>query len=68
LRWAHLHGFFKDLDTDESVGRDEGYVRVKPTMANHTRLAATRPEPAAAVARIPERIDSPRPDDVAVRE
>jgi len=39
LRWAHLHGFFKELDTDESVGREEGYVRIKPTAANRARLA-----------------------------
>jgi len=47
LRWAHLHDFFMELDTDESVGREEeGYVRIEPTAANRARLARAEPEPA----------------------
>jgi hypothetical protein len=43
LRWAHLHGFFRDLEADEPGWRGEGYVRILPTAANRERLARVAP-------------------------
>jgi hypothetical protein len=47
LRWAHVHGFFKDLETAEAVGGEDGYVKLAPTAANRERVEARHAESAA---------------------
>ncbi len=42
LRWAHVHGFFNNLETVEAVGGEDGYVRLAPTEANRALLKAPR--------------------------
>ncbi len=43
LRWATLHDFFKDLETEGPAPADEGFVRILPTEANRERLARIDP-------------------------
>jgi hypothetical protein len=42
LSWRDLQAFFQALETDETVGGEDGFVRLVPSPANKDRLAGLR--------------------------
>ncbi len=51
LSWRDLHAFFKALETDEEVGGDDGFLRVKVSPANRRRLREVAKPPAPSSSR-----------------
>jgi hypothetical protein len=55
LRWSHVHEFFKDFETIEVVGGEDGYVRLRPPppswRARPTSIERTRIESRQTIAR-----------------